>query len=176
MQKKTKNEYDVTRNMLRTIRTITESVTNKTPITEEEQPNAADIDMGNTDGNVKDNITVINDVDVKILSSDERDMELKEDQKNSLSKLIDSFKSQVSQLVEFKPGITINQTQIRLDGVLSESQINFVFIAGDEAGVYVNADMLKLEQNVANDLTKLSKFELTFKTELDPIITQRKTN
>ena len=176
MQKKTKNEYDVTRNMLKTIRTLTESKSHKNTINEQEQPNVSDANTDGSNEEVKDNVTVINDVDVKILSSDDRDLELKEDQKNSISKLIDAFKTQVSQLVDFKPGITINQTQIRMDGTLSETSISFVFIAGDEAGVYINADMLKLEQNVANDLTKLSKFGDTFKTELDPIITQRKTN
>lgn len=176
MQKKTKNDYDITRNMLKTIRTLTESKSGQKIINEQDETSASDLDMGNTEGNVKDNITVINNVDVKLLSSDERDMELKEDQKNSISKVIDSFKSQVSQLVDFKPGITINQNQIRLDGVLTETDINFVIIAGEESGVYINADMLKLEQNVANDLTKLSKFGDTFKTEMDSIITQRKTN
>jgi hypothetical protein len=166
MKKKMKNEYDVTKNMLRTIRTLTESVSKRKSINEEGL-DGQDLDMHNMDGNVKDDITVINGVDVKLLSSDERDMELQEDQKELISKLIDSFKQQVSQMVDFEPGMTINQNQIRLDGKLSD---------GEEAGVYINADMLKLEQNMANILTKLAKFEETYKTELEPIITQRNHN
>jgi flagellar motility protein MotE (MotC chaperone) len=170
-----KNQYDVTKNMLRTIRTLTESVSHKKSINEEETENSG-LNMHNMDGNVKDDITVINDVDVKLLSNDERDMELKDDQKELISKLIDSFKQQVSQMVDFEPGITINQNQIRLDGKLTDEKIDFVFIAGEEAGIYINADMLKLEQNMANVLTKLAKFEETYKTELEPIITQRNHN
>jgi flagellar motility protein MotE (MotC chaperone) len=175
MQMKMKNQYDVTKNMLRTIRTLTESVSHKKSINEEETENSG-LNMHNMDGNVKDDITVINDVDVKLLSNDERDMELKDDQKELISKLIDSFKQQVSQMVDFEPGITINQNQIRLDGKLTDEKIDFVFIAGEEAGIYINADMLKLEQNMANVLTKLAKFEETYKTELEPIITQRNHN
>ena len=100
MQKKTKNEYDVTRNMLKTIRTLTESKSHKNTINEQEQPNVSDANSVGSNEEVKDNVTVINDVDVKILSSDDRDLELKEDQKNSISKLIDAFKTQVSQLVD----------------------------------------------------------------------------
>jgi len=170
-----KNEYDVTKNMLRTIRTLTESVSQRKSINEEGL-DGQDLDMHNMDGNVKDDITVINGVDVKLLSSDERDMELQEDQKELISKLIDSFKQQVSQMVDFEPGMTINQNQIRLDGKLSDEGINFVFIAGDDSGIYINADMLKLEQNIANTLTKLAKFEETYKTELEPLITQRNNN
>ena len=64
-----KNEYDVTKNMLRTIRTLTESVSQRKSINEEGL-DGQDLDMHNMDGNVKDDITVINGVDVKLLSSD----------------------------------------------------------------------------------------------------------
>lgn len=170
-----KNQYDVTKNMLRTIRTLTESVAHKKSLNEEEMDQSG-LDMNQPEGNVKDDITVINDVDVKLLSTDERDMELKEDQKEIISKLIDSFRQQISQIVDFEPGFTINQNQIRLDGKLSDEGINFVFIAGDDSGIYINADMLKLEQNIANTLTKLAKFEETYKTELEPLITHRNNN
>ena len=178
MQKKIKTDYDVTKNMLKTIRTLTESVTNKKSLNEELQQDV-DFDSPQVDTssqNVQNNITVINDVDVKMLSTDKRDMELKPEQEEVFSKLIDAFRQQVSQIVDFKPGITINQKQIRLDGTLTDEDISFVFIAGDESGVYINADMLKLEQNIANTLTKLAKFEETFTTELAPIITQRDNN
>jgi hypothetical protein len=36
--------------------------------------------------------------------------------------------------------------------------------------------MLKLEQNTANTLTKLSKFEETFKTQLNGLLNQRDFN
>lgn len=170
-----KNQYDVTKNMLRTIRTLTESVSHKKSINEEEMDQTG-LDMNQPEGNVKDDVMVINNVDVKLLSTDERDMELKDDQKEMISKLIDSFRQQVSQIVDFEPGFTINQNQIRLDGKLTDEGVNFVFIAGEDAGVYINADMLKLEQNIANTLTKLSKFEETYKTELEPLITQRNHN
>ena len=170
-----KNQYDVTKNMLRTIRTLTESVSHKKSLFEEEMDQTG-LDMNQPEGNVKDDVMVINDVDVKLLSTDERDMELKDDQKEIVSKLIDSFTQQVSQIVDFEPGFTINQNQIRLDGKLTDEGVNFVFIAGEDAGVYINADMLKLEQNIANTLTKLAKFEETYKTELESLITQRNNN
>lgn len=66
--------------------------------------------------------------------------------------------------------------QIRLDGTLTNEDISFVFIAGEENGVYINADMLKLEQNVADALEKLVKFEETFTTSMEPLITQRSNN
>jgi hypothetical protein len=111
-----------------------------------------------------------------MLSSDEADMNLTDSQKTAISSLIDNFRQQVSQIVEFTPGMTINENQIRLDGKLTDEDVSFVLIAGEESGVYINADMLKLENNVGVMLEKLAKFEDTFKTSMEPLITQRDNN
>lgn len=171
----------MTKGMLKTMRNLTESIHSTNVIREQNETENQSLEVDtNQTGNVKDNIIVINNVDVKMLSTDESDMELKEDQKELISKLIDSFRAEVSDLAEFEPGITINQKEIRMDGVLPEERINFVFITskdmGEQSGVFVNADMLKLEQNTANTLTKLSKFEETFKTQLNGIMNQRDFN
>jgi len=168
------NDYDVTKNMLKTIRTLTESKTSKRAINEVAEFDSPLADKA--DQEQKDDITVVNDVDVKMLSSDATDMKLLDSQKQAISGLIDNFRQQVSQIAEFDPGFTINQQQIRLDGYLPDQDIHFVYIAGKEAGSYVNAEMLKLEQEVANMLEKLAKFEEIFKTSMEPLITERSNN
>ena len=90
--------------------------------------------------------------------------------------LIDSFREQVSQIAELKPGFTFNETQIRLDGSITDLDINFVFIVGDEGGLYLNADMLLIDNDVMTTITKLSKFELTFRDTIEPLLRERKTN
>ena len=171
---KTKTDYDVTKSMLKTIRTLTESKTSNRSINE-----VVDFESPLSDEATKeqkDDVLVVNDVDVKLLSTDESDMKIDENQKTAISTLIDNFKQQVSQIVEFDPGMTINQEQIRLDGHLPDEDINFVFIAGKDSGVYINAEMLKLEHETGNMLEKLAKFEETYKTALEPIISQRDNN
>jgi len=173
MQKKMKTEYDVTKNMLKTIRTITESKTSKKSINEQIEgvtSNQPDSKESNND------ITVINNVDVKLNSTDKEDLKISDTDKNAISQLIDGFSQQVSQIVEFDPGMTINQNQIRLDGYLPDEDVHFVFIAGQESGIYINAEMLKLEQNVANILEKLAKFEEVFKTSMEPLLKERYNN
>jgi hypothetical protein len=174
MQKKTKNDYDVTRNMLKTIRTLTESRSSSRTINEDMGFDAPQVDKA--EENVKNDIIVINDVEVKLNSSDEADLTLQDTEKTSISQLIDNFKQQVSQIADFNPGITMTRDQIRFDGTLTNEDISFVFIAGKESGVYINADMLKLEQEVANELEKLAKFQETFETTMNPLIQERKTN
>ena len=174
MQKKTKNDYDVTRNMLKTIRTLTESKTSSRSINEMVGFDAPEVEKA--EENVKNDIIVINDVEVKLNSSDEADLTLQDSDKTAISQLIDNFKQQVSQIADFNPGITMTRDQIRFDGTLTDQDISFVFIAGNESGAYINADMLKLEQEVATELEKLAKFQETYETTMNPLIQERKTN
>jgi hypothetical protein len=170
MQKK--NSYDEIKGMLKTLRTLNESKPSFKVLKEEETP------MNNMGGNedVKDDIIVINNVEVNISSEDSEDMKLEENQKTAISALIDSFREQVSQIVDFEPGMTVKETQIRLDGTLTDNDISFVMIAGEEGGLYVNADMLKIEQEEIDTLNKLLKFEKTYKDAMEPLITERQNN
>ncbi len=164
--------YDDTKKMLNTLRKLNENRTFSNNILREEIETQQ---LQNQEPQEKD-FTVINDVEVKLLSGDPADMNLLDDQKTAISTLIDNFRQQVDQIVEFKPGMSINPDQVRLDGTLTNEDISFVFIAGKESGVYINADMLKLEQNTATALEKLVKFQSTFETSMEPLLTQRDNN
>ncbi len=165
--------YDDTKKMLNTLRKLNESKTSMNVLNEQEEVPQQQTQVTQ---NQNSDFVIINDVEVKMLSTDEMDMKLQEDQKESISGLIDNFRQQVSQIAEFDPGMTINQNQIRLDGTLTDEDISFVFIAGEESGVYINADMLKLETQTGLMLEKLAKFEETFKTAMEPLITKRNNN
>jgi hypothetical protein len=161
-----KNEYDLIRGMLNTVRNYQNNTKGQKKLFEQ-------VDVNDNEEN---DIDVINDVDVKITATDENDLKLTDDQRSQISEIIDGFKSQITQLVEFVPGFTINYEQIRLDGNLTETDINFVLIAGSESGVYINADMLKLDQTVGNEMEKLVKFIEVFKVTMGKIIEERKNN
>ncbi len=187
---KMRNDYDFTKVMLKTLRTLNESKSGKSTMNEQVGLTGPSQEQRNSDSvppssnkpdedvydKVNDDITVINDVDVKLLSSDNADMKLTDEQQASISGLIDNFRQQVSQIVDLDPGFTINMDQIRLDGTLTDDDVSFVLIAGNESGTYVNADMLKLEDETMVILGKLLKFEETFKSTMEPIITQRNNN
>lgn len=169
-----KNSYDLDKKMLNMMRKLNESTTASNKILREQVETVQDEPQ--PEQNMKDDILVVNDVDVKMNSTDDADMKLMDEQKNEISGIIDNFKQQVSQIVNFEPGFSIFPDQIRLDGTLTDEDIKFVFIAGKDGGVYVIADMLKLEQNVANTLEKLAKFNEVFKSSMEPIISQRNNN
>jgi ferritin-like metal-binding protein YciE len=168
-----KNSYDLDKKMLNMMRKLNESTTSNKILREQVEMTQNE---PQPEQNMKDDVLVVNDVDVKINSTDDVDMKLLDEQKNEISGIIDNFRQQVSQIVNFEPGFSLFPDQIRLDGTLTDDGIKFVFIAGKEGGVYVMADMLKLEQNVANTLEKLAKFNEVFKSSMEPIISQRNNN
>ena len=162
--------YDETKKMLNTLRRLNESKQSSNILREqiENTPEQQSSD------NEQNDVTVINDVEVKLNSTDPSDMKLTDDQKNKISQLIDNFKSQVSQLTEFEPGMVISTEQIRLDGHIDD--LKFVLIAGQNDGLYLNAEMFKLEQEQLDLITKLSKFLKPYQDAMNPLITERKNN
>ena len=170
MNKKT--EYDQIKGMLNTIRTLNESKnTNKNILKED-----IDSDVNPSLESSKeqyDDVDVINDVEVKVLSTDEEDIKLKDEERNTISQLIDNFRQQVSQLADLNPGLTITENQIRLDGTMTETEISFVFIIGEDNGLYFNGDMLNIEQETLDMFDKLLKFKPTFISEMEPLLRTR---
>lgn len=148
-----RNSYDEIKGMLNTMRNVNKSKTNLKRLFEQEEKQ----EQGDDDRSVD----VINDVDVNIFSDDENDLNLTDEQRKSISEVIDNFKINVGNnfIVKFEPGFTIKQDQIRLDGSINEYDINFVFISGKDNGVYINSQMMKLDVNTGNILEKIVKFE-----------------
>ncbi len=161
--------YDETKRMLNILRKFDNSTSGKSKSLREQQENP-------TSNPPKDDIVVINDVDVKVLTSDSMGMGLSEDQKNSISNIIDLFRQQVSDLVEFEPGMTINQSQIRLDGVIPNLDFRFTLVAGDETGLYIISNMTKVTPELIDLLSKFNRYYQTYIDGMNDLITQRKNN
>jgi len=119
---------------------------------------------------------VVNDVEVKLHSSDQADLEVSQEEKSALSQLVDNFRTQVTEIADFEEGFNIYPQSIRLDGSISDMDISFVFIAGDERGLYINADMAELNQESIEILNKLNKFQHTYEDVVNQMIVSRKTN
>lgn len=172
MQNKQISGYDDTKKMLNTLRKLNESRTSHNTLREQSEMNQPEVETQQDN----DEVSVINDVDVKIVSTDNMDLKIMDDEKSAISSIIDSFRNEVSQIADLKPGITITESQIRLDGNLTDEDLSFVFIVGDEPGLYLNADMLKIEDETVTSISRLVKFEDTFKTTMEPMLRQRRSN
>lgn len=121
------------------------------------------------------NLVLNDNVEVKIHSTDQEDLSISDEEKASLNQLIQNFKSQVSELANFEEGFNIYVDSVRLDGTI-ENDLSFVLIAGNERGLYVNANMLKIEAETVETISKLEKFQHTFEDVVMEIMNNRKNN
>ena len=159
MSNKQNTGYDAIKKMLNTLRTISENTTASKTLNEE-----------------KINTLVIgNNVEVKVHSDDQQDLKIGDEEKNSLNQLIENFKTQVYELATFEEGFNVYQNSVRLDGSI-DNDLTFVFIAGQDRGLYINANMLKLDNEMAQIIDKLSKFQHTFEDVVNELIETRKYN
>jgi len=161
MSQKQNLGYDFTKKMLNTMRNFNENVKSSTILKEEDERMF--------------NLVLNDNVEVKIHSTDQEDLSLSEEEKNSLNQLIQNFKSQVTELASFEEGFNIYADSVRLDGNIGED-LGFVLIAGNDRGLYINTNMLKVEQETANVISKLEKFKRTFEDAVVEIMNTRKNN
>jgi hypothetical protein len=153
--------YDLTKKMLNTMRNLNENVKSKSILKEEDEKLF--------------NLVLNDNVEVKIHSTDQEDLSLSDEEKASLNQLVQNFKSQVSELVNFEEGFNIYVDSVRLDGSIEED-LSFVLIAGNERGLYLNANMLKIEAETVGIINKLEKFQHTFEDVVMEIMNNRKNN
>ena len=144
------------------MRTLSENTASKAILKEEEEQKV-------------NNLVIGNNVEIKVHSSDNGDLEVTEEEKNSLNQLIENFKTQVSEIATFEEGFNIYTNSIRLDGSISED-LGFVFIAGEDRGIYINSDMLMLNDETTVIIEKLNKFQHTFEDVVNEMMNTRKTN
>lgn len=163
MKYKTHMNYDNTKKMLNTLRSLTESTVKQGTISEQEEKEE-----------LKDNVTVIGGVEVRLIASSKEDLEINEQQKKIIGDIISNFGTQVSDLGDLRPGITIQSNQVRLDGNLPDVSLDFVIIAGENKGTYLNTAMLKVNYDLLESIQKLLKFEDVFADALNDIISQRR--
>ena len=155
--------YDSTKKMLNTLRNLNESTLKKRSLNEQEETKE-----------LKDNVTVVDGVEVRMIASTDEDLQLDDQQKKTIGDVISNFGTQVSDLGDLRPGITIQSNQVRLDGKLPDVELDFVIIAGEAKGTYLNTAMLKTSYDLLEAIQKLMKFEDVFADSMNDLITQRR--
>ena len=163
MNNKTHMNYDNTKKMLNTLRNLNESTLRKKPLLEQEE-----------EKDLKDTVTVVNGVEVRMIASTDEDLQLDDQQKKTIGDVISNFGTQVSDLGDLRPGITIQSNQIRLDGKLPDVELDFVIIAGQNKGTYLNTAMLKTSYELLESIQKLMRFEDVFADSMNDLISQRR--
>jgi len=102
-----------------------------------------------------------------------KDLELSTDEKTSFQETMDDFVNEVSDLSDFGT-LNIYPNNVDWSGKVIDFDLEFYFSIGENNGVYVNGDMIKLDDNLVELINKLTSFYEKFKSKWAKVLSQRK--
>ena len=94
-------------------------------------------------------------------------------EKETFQETMEEFVNEVTELVDFDTLIVYPNT-VTWSGKIIESNIEFNFTIGEENGVYINGDMMKLDDELLELIQKLKQFYVKFKTKWGKVLGTRK--
>ena len=110
---------------------------------------------------------------LKMHGKEKQDLELSTDDKLAFQETMDEFVEEVSDLSDF--GIlNIYPNNVDWSGKVIDYDVEFYYSIGENNGVYINGDMIKMDENTLELLEKLRTYYEKFKSKWARIVSQRK--
>ena len=95
------------------------------------------------------------------------------DEKVAFKDIIEEFRNEISEIVDFQP-LNVYQNNVEWSGKIPDKKINFHFSTEETNGVYMDAEMLKLDNDIVELIEKLQKYFEKFKVKWNKILGSRK--
>jgi hypothetical protein len=102
-----------------------------------------------------------------------QDLELSTDEKTAFQETMDDFVNEVSDLSDFGK-LNIYKNNVDWSGNVIDFDLEFYFTIGENNGVYINGDMIKLDDNLVELINKLTSYYDKFKAKWARVLSQRK--
>ena len=104
---------------------------------------------------------------------DKKDLELTTEEKTAFQETMDEFVDEVSDLSDFGV-LNVYSNEVQWSGKVIDMDIEFFYSIGENNGVYVNGDMIKLDEKLTEMISKLTTFYDKFKAKWAKVISTRK--
>ena len=108
-----------------------------------------------------------------IHGKDTKDLQLTTDDKIAFQESMDEFVSEVAEIVDFNK-LNLYPNNVEWSGKITEYDIEFFFSIGESNGVYVNGDMMKVDEEFLTMINKLQTYYEKFKSKWSKVIASRK--
>lgn len=173
------NEYDEIKNLLRRSRLLQEQVNLAKAI---EDKIDQDTDSGTEDGEENDPEKVKKDKSktyrisgglLTLHGKDKKEIELTTEEKTAFQETMDDFVSEVSDLSDFGV-LNLYENSVEWSGKVIDFDLEFFYTIGENNGVYINGDMIKLDDKLVELVNKLTSYYEQFKTKWAKIVASRK--
>lgn len=104
---------------------------------------------------------------------DRNDLDITSDEKLAFQETMDEFVEEVSDLVDFNT-LNVYSNNVEWSGKLIDEDIDFVFTIGEDSGVYIKGQMIKLDDDFMETINKLQQYFQKFKSKWGRVLANRK--
>jgi len=101
------------------------------------------------------------------------DLDITSDEKLAFQESMDEFVEEVSDLVDFNT-LNVYPNNVEWSGKLIDEDIDFIFTIGEDSGVYINGQMIKLDPDFMTTINKLQQYYQKFKSKWGRVLANRK--
>jgi len=171
------NSYDEIKQLLKRSRMLTEQIGPRN-LAKSIEDNITDTETqedGETDSIKKDKSKTyrISGGLITLHGKDKKTLELTSEEKTSYQETMDEFVTDVSDLSDFGV-LNVYESEVQWSGKVIDFDLEFFFSIGEENGVYINGDMIKLDEKLTELVNKLTSFYEKFKTKWAKVLSTRK--
>lgn len=104
---------------------------------------------------------------------DQTELELTTDEKIAFQETMDEFVNEVSDLAEFNK-LNVYGNNVEWSGKIIDFDVDFTISIGEENGLYLNGDMIKIDDKFLDLINKLKAYFEKFKSKWAKILSSRK--
>lgn len=104
---------------------------------------------------------------------DRSQLDITTDDKVAFQETMDEFVQEVSDLVDFNV-LNVYPNNVEWSGKLIDEDIEFIFTIGEDSGIYVNGQMVKVDKDFLDLINKLQQFYQKFKSKWGKVLASRK--
>jgi len=95
---------------------------------------------------------------------DKNELDITTDEKIAFQESMDEFVEEVSDLVDFNT-LNVYQNNVDWSGKIIDQDIEFTFTIGEDSGIYIDGDMVKVDEDFLEMINKLQQFYQKFKSK-----------
>jgi len=104
---------------------------------------------------------------------DRDQLQITTDDKTAFQETMDEFIEEVSDLVDFNQ-LNVYQNNVEWSGRIIDQDMDFIFTIGENNGIYINGDAVKVDPDFLDMINKLQRYYEKFKSKWSKIIASRK--
>jgi hypothetical protein len=110
---------------------------------------------------------------VTLHGKDKQELEMTTEEKIAFQETMDDFVEQVSDLSDFGT-LHIYPNNVEWSGKVIDFDLEFFYSIGENNGVYINGDMIKLDDSLVELINKLTSYYQQFKSKWAKVLASRK--